>query len=69
MLEAKALGASAALLIVRALSPHNGARAKLDGRELIVSRARVEDGRFVPLEVQPAGKRRMRYDEFQRGLR
>jgi hypothetical protein len=54
---------------VRALSPHIGARAKLDGRDLIVWRARVEDGRFVPLEVQPAGKRRMTYDEFRRGLR
>jgi methionyl-tRNA formyltransferase len=58
-----------AVRVVRALSPHIGARAKLDGRELIVWRARVEDGRFVPLEVQPAGKRRMRYDEFRRGLR
>jgi methionyl-tRNA formyltransferase len=55
--------------VVRALSPHIGARAKLDDRGVIVWRARVEDGRFVPLEVQPAGKRRMKYDEFQRGLR
>jgi methionyl-tRNA formyltransferase len=58
-----------AVRVVRALSPHIGARAKLDGRDLIVWRARVEDGRFVPLEVQPAGKRRMTYDEFRRGLR
>ena len=55
--------------IVRALSPHIGARATIDGRDVIVWRARVEDGRFVPLEVQPAGKRRMTYDEFRRGLR
>ena len=54
---------------VRALSPHIGARAELDGRDVIVWRARVEDGRFVPVEVQPAGKRRMTYEEFRRGLR
>jgi len=58
-----------AALVVRALSPHIGARAKIDGRELIVWQARVEDGRFVALEVQPAGKRRMTYEEFRRGLR
>jgi methionyl-tRNA formyltransferase len=58
-----------AVRVVRALSPHIGARTKLDGRDVIVWRARVEDGRFVPLEVQPAGKRRMAYDEFRRGLR
>jgi methionyl-tRNA formyltransferase len=55
--------------IVRALSPHIGARAKLDGRDVIVWRARSENGRFVPVEVQPAGKRRMTYEEFRRGLR
>jgi len=58
-----------AVRVVRALSPHIGARATLDGRDVIVWRARVDDGRFVPLEVQPAGKRRMTYDEFRRGLR
>jgi methionyl-tRNA formyltransferase len=58
-----------AVRVVRALSPHIGARTKLDGRDVTVWRARVEDGRFVPLEVQPAGKRRMAYDEFRRGLR
>jgi methionyl-tRNA formyltransferase len=58
-----------AVRVVRALSPHIGARANLDGRDVIVWRARAEEGRFVPLEVQPAGKRRMTYDEFRRGLR
>jgi methionyl-tRNA formyltransferase len=58
-----------AVRVVRALSPHIGARATLDGRDVIVWRARAEDGRFVPLEVQPAGKRRMTYDEFRRGVR
>jgi methionyl-tRNA formyltransferase len=58
-----------AVRVVRALSPHIGARAVLDGRGVIVWRARAEEGRFVPLEVQPAGKRRMTYDEFRRGLR
>jgi methionyl-tRNA formyltransferase len=54
---------------VRALSPHIGARAVLDGRELTVWRARVEDGKLVPVEVQPAGKRRMSYEEWRRGVR
>jgi methionyl-tRNA formyltransferase len=54
---------------VRALSPHIGARAVLDGRELTIWQARVEDGKLVPVEVQPAGKRRMSYAEWQRGLR
>jgi methionyl-tRNA formyltransferase len=58
-----------AVRVVRALSPHIGARAHLEGRDVIVWRARVVDGRFVPLEVQPAGKRRMAYDEFRRGRR
>jgi methionyl-tRNA formyltransferase len=54
---------------VRALSPHIGARGELHGRRLTVWRARVEDGRFVPVDVQPEGKRRMTYEEFLRGLR
>jgi methionyl-tRNA formyltransferase len=54
---------------VRALSPHIGARAELDGRPVIVWRARVSDGRLEPLEVQPEGRRRMSYDDFRRGLR
>jgi methionyl-tRNA formyltransferase len=54
---------------VRALSPHIGARAELDGRRAIIWRARAEAGRVVPVEVQPEGKRRMSYDEFLRGLR
>jgi methionyl-tRNA formyltransferase len=54
---------------VRALSPHIGARAELDGRDVIVWRAQLADGRLQPLEVQPAGGRRMTYAEFLRGLR
>jgi methionyl-tRNA formyltransferase len=54
---------------IRALSPHIGARAELDGRPVTIWRARVEEGRLVPLEVQPDGGRRMTYDEFRRGLR
>jgi methionyl-tRNA formyltransferase len=54
---------------VRALSPHIGARAELEGRRVLVWRARVEAGAFVPLEVQPEGGRRMGYDEWRRGLR
>jgi methionyl-tRNA formyltransferase len=58
-----------AVRVVRALSPHLGARMRLADRDVIVWRARVVDGEFVPLEVQPAGKRRMAYDEFLRGVR
>ena len=54
---------------VRALSPHIGARAELEGRPVIVWRARIEDGTAVPVEVQPEGKRRMAYEEFLRGVR
>jgi methionyl-tRNA formyltransferase len=58
-----------AVRTVRALSPHIGARANLDGRDLIVWRAREDNGEFVPVEVQPAGKQRMLYEDFLRGLR
>ena len=54
---------------IRALSPHIGARAELDGRRVTVWRARVVDGLVEPLEVQPEGRRRMTYEEFRRGLR
>jgi methionyl-tRNA formyltransferase len=55
---------------IRALSPHIGARAVVDGRPLIVWKARVgDDGKLELLEVQPEGKRRMAYDEYRRGLR
>jgi methionyl-tRNA formyltransferase len=58
-----------AVRVVRALSPQIGARTQLHGRDVIVWRARVESGEFAPLEVQPAGRRRMTYDEFVRGVR
>ncbi|HEY7603754.1 MAG TPA: methionyl-tRNA formyltransferase [Gaiellaceae bacterium] len=54
---------------VRALSPHIGARAELEERPVTVWRARVEHGRFVPVEVQPPGGRRMEYEAWLRGLR
>jgi methionyl-tRNA formyltransferase len=51
---------------VRALSPHIGARLG----ELLIWQARVgEDGAFEPLEVQPAGGKRMPYDAYLRGRR
>jgi methionyl-tRNA formyltransferase len=58
-----------ALLRIRALSPHIGARAELHGRPVTIWRAKLEDGTLVPLEVQPDGRKRMTYDEFLRGLR
>ncbi len=55
---------------VRALSPHIGARAELEGRAVTIWRARVgDDGSFEPVEVQPDGGRRMTYEEWRRGLR
>jgi methionyl-tRNA formyltransferase len=56
--------------VVRALSPHIGARTELEGRRVTVWRARVGDaGGFEPLEVQPEGGRRMEYAAWLRGLR
>jgi methionyl-tRNA formyltransferase len=54
---------------VRALAPHIGARATIEGRTLLVWRARLEDGTFIPELVQPEGRTAMGYDEFLRGLR
>jgi methionyl-tRNA formyltransferase len=54
---------------VRALSPHIGARAVVDGRPLVVWKARDDDGTLELLEVQPEGKRRMAYADYLRGLR
>jgi methionyl-tRNA formyltransferase len=54
---------------VRALSPHIGARAELHDRPVTIWRARIEDGKLVPVEVQPDGGRRMDYEAFLRGLR
>lgn len=59
-----------ALNTIRALSPHIGARAVVDGRRLIVWKARLGDDAAVELlEVQPEGRRRMSYAEYLRGLR
>jgi methionyl-tRNA formyltransferase len=55
---------------VRALSPHIGARAELNGRGVTIWRAHVaDDGSFEPLEVQPDGGRRMAFEAWLRGLR
>jgi len=61
---------------IRALSPHIGARAELDGRRLIVWRARPAEpdsalvaGGLELLEVQPEGKKRMAAADYLRGLR
>ena len=56
--------------VVRALSPHIGARAELHGRSLTIWRARTgDDGSFTPVDVQPDGGRRMSYDAWLRGVR
>jgi len=54
---------------IRALSPHVGARAELHGRPVTIWKAKVEDGKLVPVEVQAEGRRRMSYEEFLRGVR
>jgi methionyl-tRNA formyltransferase len=55
---------------VRALSPHIGARAELQGRPVTVWRARVgQDGSFEPLVVQPDGGKPMDMSAWLRGLR
>jgi methionyl-tRNA formyltransferase len=54
---------------IRALSPHIGARTELHGRQVTIWSARLADGKLVPEIVQPAGRNRMSYDEFVRGLR
>jgi len=56
-------------LRVRALSPHIGAWTELYGRRVTIWSARLHDGAFVPVEVQPEGKGRMPYDAFMRGIR
>jgi methionyl-tRNA formyltransferase len=61
---------------VRALSPHIGAWGVVDGRRLVVWRARpaasdslLVVGRVELLEVQPEGRRRMTAAEYLRGRR
>ena len=58
------------LLIVRAGNPRPGAWWRgADDARLKVWRAHDEDGRFVPDEVQPAGKARMTYTAWRAGHR
>jgi methionyl-tRNA formyltransferase len=61
---------------VRALSPHIGARGVVDGRPLIVWKARpagpgaeLVAGEVELLDVQPEGRRRMTAAEYLRGRR
>ena len=54
---------------IRALSPHIGARAELDGRSVTIWQARIENGKLVPEIVQQDGRRRMAYVDYLRGLR
>jgi methionyl-tRNA formyltransferase len=60
---------------IRALSPHIGARAELNGHRLLVWRARPAEpdsalvaGGLELLEVQPEGKKRMAAADYLRGL-
>jgi methionyl-tRNA formyltransferase len=64
-------GAPVAELVrrVRAGNPRPGAWLEVDGQRLKVWRGHEEDGRFVPDEVQPEGKRSMPYDAWRAGHR
>jgi methionyl-tRNA formyltransferase len=55
--------------IVRALTPHIGARIELPGGQFLGVRAAraADDGRLELLEVQPAGGRPMAYADYVRG--
>ena len=54
--------------LVRALSPHIGARVELPGGGFLgIAAAHVEEGRLVPDRVLPAGGREMGWDEYLRG--
>jgi methionyl-tRNA formyltransferase len=55
--------------LVRAGNPRPGAWLELDGARLKVWRAHVDDGCFVPDDVQPAGKRVMPYESWRAGRR
>jgi methionyl-tRNA formyltransferase len=55
--------------LVRAGNPRPGAWIMVDGKRLKVWRGHVEDGRFVPDEVQPEGKRAMPYTAWMAGRR
>jgi methionyl-tRNA formyltransferase len=57
------------LRVVRAGNPRPGAWTTVHGARVKVWRARVVDGAFTPLEVQPEGKPRMDADAWMRGLR
>jgi methionyl-tRNA formyltransferase len=53
---------------VRALSPHIGAWTTMHGRRVVIWRAHLESGTFVPEVVQPEGRGHMSYDAFLRGV-
>jgi len=55
--------------LVHAGNPRPGAWLEVDGARLKVWRAHAEAGRFVPDDVQPAGKRSMPYASWRAGRR
>ena len=57
------------LRMVRAGNPRPGAWLIVDGARFKVWRAHVDDGRFVPDDVQPEGKRSMLYSAWRAGHR
>ncbi len=54
--------------VVRAGNPRPGAWTKVEGTRLKIWRANVgDDGRLVPIEVQPEGKGPMTWEEWRHG--
>ncbi len=53
--------------LVRAMTPWPGTFFEQDGKRIKVLKARVEGDAFIPLEVQPEGKKPMTYADYQRG--
>ena len=54
---------------VRAYSNWPRAFTFVHGKRMIIDTARVSDGTFLPLTVQPEGGKRMPFDEYLRGQR
>ena len=53
--------------VVRAGNPRPGGWTTVDGKRLKIWRARVDNGSFVAVEVQPEGRSRMSGEEWLRG--
>ena len=55
--------------LVRAMTPWPGTFFEQNGKRIKVLKAKVEGDAFLPIEVQPEGKKPMSYEDYQRGHR